>query len=257
MISSVARTLKPLIPSMVYRSWEMHAARRNAVRWLEREGVLSLAVQVADRFDYRVQSGPFAGMRYTPAAVVTRHATPALLGVYERQIYPFLESAIERAELVVDVGCAEGYYAVGLALRGKNVVAFDADPHERKICREMAAGNGVSNRVTVRSWCNSRTLASLVEGRRALIISDIEGGEWDLFDSEVIAAIPHCDLVVELHGTAGQNEEFVKRFPKGTQVLQSAATIAGADRLAFLGKDAERMAAEYRPPQQWLVRAGD
>ena len=256
MMSTVARTVKPLIPSRVYRSWEMHAARRSAIRWLEREGVLSLAVQVAERFDYQVQSGPFAGMRYTPGAVVTRHATPALLGVYERQLYPFLESAIQRTDLVVDVGCAEGYYAVGLARRGKSVVAFDADFHERRICREMAASNGVSGSVTIRSWCHSRILAGLVRGRRALIISDIEGGERELFDSELIAAIPHCDLVIELHGDAVQNKEFVKRFPKGTQILESPETIEGTERLAFLGADAERMAAEYRPPQQWLVRPG-
>jgi hypothetical protein len=41
---------------------------------------------------------PFSGMRYTRSAPLSRHATPALLGVYERQLYPFLETAARECE---------------------------------------------------------------------------------------------------------------------------------------------------------------
>jgi hypothetical protein len=259
MFSVLARSLRPIIPAPIYRSIQMHVSRRVANRWLAREGVLALALQVAQRFDYRVQSGPFAGLKYSRSAVLTRHATPALLGTYERQIYPFLEAAAKRCDFVIDVGSAEGYYALGMALRGKRVVAFDADPHERRVLREMAAANQLSDRVTIEPWCTPSKLIEIVGGQsRTLIISDIDGGELDLFTPEVVAAIKGCDLIIELHGKdAEANLAFIKRFDGSVQILNHPAEPAEPERLAFLGADAARMAAEYRPHQQWLLRPAD
>jgi hypothetical protein len=258
MLTALARTLKPIIPSPLYRSVQMHVGRRHANRWLDRGGVFRLALQAAEKFDFTVQAGPFAGMKYTRSAVLSRHATPALLGVYERQLYPFLETAARRCDFVVDVGSAEGYFAVGLARLGKRVVAFDADPHERKVCQEMAAANQVAGqRMSCQSWCTPNSLIALVKGQpRALIISDIDGGELDLFTPEVISATRHCDLIVEMHGKdAEENAAFARRFDNTVKILDHPATDpAAVERLKFLGLDAARMAAEYRSFQQWLVR---
>src|SRR5579871_2284142 len=167
----VPNSLRLLLPAEQYRSIEMYVSRKRAVRWLKSIGVLALADQVASRFNYTVQAGPFAGMRYTSAAVRTRHVTPALLGVYERQLYPYIQAALDRCDLVVDVGSADGYFAVGAALRGKQVVAFDADPHERKILAEMSALNGVAPLITIRPWCDPPKLLDLIRRPRVFVIS--------------------------------------------------------------------------------------
>jgi ribosomal protein L11 methylase PrmA len=182
-----------------------------------------------------------------------------MLGVYERQLYPFLETPVARCDLAVDIGSAEGYFAVGLARLGKQVVAFDVDPHERRIVKGMAAINGVRHRVTIRPWCSPSMLIDSVKDRRALIISDIDGGELELFTPEVIAAIRHCDLIIEMHGSdAAANSAFVERFDRNVQILEHpAADLAAVERLKFLGPDAARMATEYRPFQQWLWREGE
>jgi hypothetical protein len=237
----------------------MYVTRRNANRWLDRMGVFPLALRAAEQFGYAVQSGPFIGMKYTRSAVLSRHATPALLGVYERQLYPFLEVAAQRCDLVIDIGSAEGYFAVGLGRLGNRVVTFDADPHERKICREMAAVNKVSDRVTVESWCTPSKLIGLVERkRRPLVISDIDGGELALFTPEVVSATRHCDLIIEMHGKdVTENSAFARRFDKAVKILDSPTSDPTAiERLKFLGLDAARMATEYRPFQQWLLREG-
>jgi hypothetical protein len=259
LLAVLARTLKPIIPHPLYRSLEMYVTRRNANRWLDRMGVFPLALRAAEQFGYAVQSGPFIGMKYTRSAVLSRHATPALLGVYERQLYPFLEVAAQRCDLVIDIGSAEGYFAVGLGRLGNRVVTFDADPHERKICREMAAVNKVSDRVTVESWCTPSKLIGLVERkRRPLVISDIDGGELALFTPEVVSATRHCDLIIEMHGKdVTENSAFARRFDKAVKILDSPTSDPTAiERLKFLGLDAARMATEYRPFQQWLLREG-
>ena len=53
--------------------------------------------------------------------------------------------------VVVNIGCAEGYYAVGMAGRmpDTRVDAFDIDPAAQRACGELAARRGVADRVRV------------------------------------------------------------------------------------------------------------
>lgn len=45
-------------------------------------------------------------------------SVPNLVGSYESELHLQIEQLIlERPQVVIDVGCAEGYYAVGLAQR--------------------------------------------------------------------------------------------------------------------------------------------
>jgi hypothetical protein len=253
---SIARKMQPLIPPAIYRTLWAYVGRRTANRWLESQGVFALALKVAERFDYKVQSGIFNGMKYTRSAVLSRHATPMLIGQYERQIYPALMEASERAGLVIDIGHAEGYFAVGFALRGKRVVAFDVDPHERRVCRQMAKLNGVADCISFRRWCTPETLQSLTRSEPALIISDIDGGEIDLFRPRLIASLRHCDLLIELHAkTPEENQLFVSRFRDShkVEVVDHPQEAAGEDLIAWLGPEAPRMAHEYRGFQQWII----
>lgn len=256
MLSFIAHKLQPFVPVPVYRTVFSYVARRNGNRWLQTKGVFDLALKIAERFDYTVQTGPFKGMKYTRAAILSRHSTPNLIGQYERQIYPILMEAASRVDSVIDIGHAEGYYAVGMALLGKRVVAFDADPHERRICRAMAKLNGVAERVSIQRWCSGETLRTLTRTGRALIISDIDGGELDLFAPEVISDLRHCDLIVELHAkTAKENALFAERFRTTHQVeiIDHPKEPSGVALIDFLGPDAPRMATEYRLFQQWMI----
>src|SRR5947207_8629242 len=74
-----------------------------------------------------IQAGPFAGMRYV-APATGRTILPKLLGSYETELHSIVEQVIAADHrVVINIGCAEGYYAVGLALRLPNsrVYAFD------------------------------------------------------------------------------------------------------------------------------------
>ena len=150
---------------------------------------------------------------------------------------------------------------MGLALLGKKVVAFDTDPHERRICRGMSQVNEVFNGLLIRGWCTGKDLRSLTSRERALIISDIEGGELELFTPDVIRDLRHCDIIIELHAnTPEENQPFVHRFV-GThrvEIIDHPREPSGVELIAFLGPEAPRMATESRPFQQWLIaRAED
>jgi methylase of polypeptide subunit release factors len=119
-------------------------------------------------------------MAYPQAAAVGSALFPKLLGSYERELHPWIER-ICRGQYteIIDVGCAEGYYAVGLARRLPNVkvYAYDIDADARQLCKAMARLNGIADRVTVRGACDAEELLSIPISGRGLIISDCGGYE--------------------------------------------------------------------------------
>src|SRR5665213_3133834 len=62
-----------------------------------------------------VSQGSFQGMNYIPRAYYSE-ILPKLVGTYERELIPAIEM-ICRADCdwIVDIGAAEGFYAVGMA----------------------------------------------------------------------------------------------------------------------------------------------
>jgi precorrin-6B methylase 2 len=152
--------------------------------------------------DLTVAGGPFKGMRYPTWQSFGSAILPKLLGSYESELHPVLNTMLNtRYTTVVDIGCGEGYYAVGIALRlpDAQMYAFDTDSRVRQLCEKMAELNGVADRVHIRGLCDQEMLRSLPFAGRTLIISDCEGHEGSLFDSRMAKFLAKCDLLIETH----------------------------------------------------------
>lgn len=166
--------------------------------------------------DYVVRRGPFAGLEF-PCGRLTPSLAPKLIGSYEREIVELVEQLCSKEwSAIVDIGCAEGYYAVGFALRvpGAIVHAYDADPNMMRACRETAEMNGVESRIRIGSFLTPDALCDLALGSRALVISDCEGYEFSMFTSEVIRKLGRHDVLIELHDKSkgGLSSELIRRF---------------------------------------------
>lgn len=99
----------------------------------------------------RVLWGPFAGLRYVPESAGSA-LIPKLLGCYEQELRLVLEALIRgKPRHIVNIGCAEGYYAVGLAWRlpKAEVGAYNSDSRAREFCARLARLNGVEARVRI------------------------------------------------------------------------------------------------------------
>lgn len=149
-----------------------------------------------------VIGGPFKGLRYPSGRSYGSALLPKLLGSYESELHPILNSLLANDyTAVVDIGCAEGYYAVGLGLRmtHADVYAFDINPQARKLCGDMARLNGIDDRLRIAGFCDEGALRSLPFGNKALIISDCEGYESTLFTKEMAQFLSPHDLIIETH----------------------------------------------------------
>lgn len=212
---------------------------------------------VADRFGGKVQSGPFAGMRYTTGPKGSLFV-PKAFGTYEAELSPIFEQ-IDRYSVFVDVGCAEGYFAVGCARRNPDlqVFAFDIDPKARESCRMLAEANGVSDRMSIGERCTAEDLVAHA-GRGTLVLVDIEGAEVDLLSSETLATLARCDLIVETHTRRGGSTRdiLVDRLAKTHDVVVVEQTTRDPMQFPDLRKlgQLDRLLAlwEGRGPEPWL-----
>lgn len=155
-----------------------------------------------------VTRGPFKGMVYPSFESVGSSIFPKLLGSYESELHPILEKfKTNNYATIIDVGCAEGYYAIGLAKLFPNckVIAFDTDPLARALCRKMAQINDVLERVEILEFCSEEWLLDCDHVKQGLLISDCEGYEKVLFTKKVAERLSRFDIIIELHPMHEEN----------------------------------------------------
>lgn len=196
-------TVRSILRFLMSSDLLWQASRRLPVRGIVAARKQIVANRLAESCGARpiVRSGPFRGMVYPEMRSAGSALVPKLLGTYESELHPFIESLADiQLQTIVDVGCAEGYYAVGLARRFPNapVLAYDIADEARRLCAEMAGANGAS-RVKVRGLCDRQQLLALDPLATHLIIADCEGFEKQLFDREVARHLSRSYLLVELH----------------------------------------------------------
>lgn len=204
-----------------------------ALRLLAKWRSQILANTVAHRGGTRLPSGPFAGMDYAVRAAEGARAA-RLLGAYEASLDPVIETIVARAyPLVIDIGCAEGFYAVGLARRmaQSRILARDIAPRAQALCRDLAAANGVADRVEVGGVFGHGDFA-LALGQPTVILCDIEGGEAELLDPMAAPGLLAADILVEVHEGPhpGLTDRLTARFAASHRVTRIDRRLA-VDRL--------------------------
>ena len=124
---------------------------------------------------------------------------PKLLGTYESELTnAILAKKNIDYSAIVDIGCAEGYYAVGLGkMFQTKVYAFDTNKEALRDCEAMAQINDVE--IVFGDFCNKDILTGLELGNRALIVIDCEGYEKQLISPEVTRELRNHDFIIECH----------------------------------------------------------
>ena len=210
-----------------------------------------------------IRQGLFAGMRIDAQTSWGQDRYSTIAGQYEKELHPMLRRASElHYDCYVDIGCANGLYAVGLAHvdRSATVFAYDIDPAARAATERNAALNGVAARVTIGAEADQPALAGIITDHAStLIISDIEGGELDLVDPVACPALLAADWLIELHNDIpAAILTFADRFGSTHAVYvvsRSSRSPFADDCISFPSEDEAWIAvSEGRgfAPQNWL-----
>ena len=175
---------------------KLNAALHELAKWRARLLENTLIAQDGET----VSAGPFKGMIYGIKDAEVSRVT-RLIGAYEQNLAPLFEQIIADAPpLIMDIGCGDGYYAVGLArlLPNSIVWARDIDEDALDRCAELAAANFVSDRVKIGGKLTHADF-DICRAQNTTILCDIGGGEDSLLDPERAKGLRRADILVEVH----------------------------------------------------------
>lgn len=165
----------------------------------ERQINLRLAEKISS--DRTVVQGPFVGHKFARSESVGSSFLPKLLGTYESEIYPvWADIQNQDFSVILDIGCAEGFYACALArmFPAADVHGFDLDVKAREFSIENAKANAVKN-VFIHGTCDAGLIENYCSGKKSFILCDIEGAEKDLFGAVRKEFLSNTHMLIELH----------------------------------------------------------
>ncbi|MCC6414401.1 MAG: hypothetical protein IT582_00615 [Opitutaceae bacterium] len=184
-------------------------------------------------------------MRYINRAHCSALA-PKLAGSYEMEVHEYLRRLFAGPpDVFVDVGAAEGYYAVGALFAGwcARVIAFEADPAAYAACRELMTLNEIEpEKLDLRGACHPGALQDVLSNAtHPVLMMDVEGFEAFLLDPLRVPALARCRILLEYHDFVlpGLSDELHRRMAPTHHVSPIAQAPRNATDL---------------PTEDWLLR---
>jgi hypothetical protein len=160
-----------------------------------------LCQKLLSRTGETVFSGPFAGMKLLPRSHLASRPI-WIVGCYEKEVHEVINEIISLAPpKVIEIGSAQGYYLVGLAMHlpKSRIVGFEAEPRGNwEEAKQLALLNGVAGRVEQRGVCARQDLTAECEPG-CFVLCDCEGAEAELLDPAAVEALKSSFILCELH----------------------------------------------------------
>ena len=220
-MSGLASQVKAQLNSVLAQSQDESAQLNNALRLLSKWRSVLIQNTLLQQQGTSVMQGPLVGMNFLAQSAEGCNIAK-LLGCYEQPLQPFIEAAIEaNYQTILNIGCAEGYYAVGMARRmpATQVLAFDLNSKAQEVCTALAEQNGVSDRVQVGALFKPEDFANYAN-QKVLVLCDIEGAEKELLDPDMAPTLKGMDLIIESHECliSGITQTLINRFKESHQI---------------------------------------
>jgi len=150
----------------------------------------------------RVQTGPFRGMTIMPyRSWGDGDICAKLLGLYEDELHLAVAQAVSTLpDHIVNIGCAEGYYAVGMGRISQcELTVCDTDARALEAVRLNAEANGVAVAKSL-SAITAVELNNLIEhNNRPCVVIDCEGAELEILDPVQAPNLEYATILVETH----------------------------------------------------------
>jgi hypothetical protein len=147
-----------------------------------------------------------------------------LLGLYEIELQPILNDVVRsEPDTIINVGCADGYYALGLArlLQNARVYAYDINQRAQNICDIGRKLNNLNGSFVIRGYCSAGELQDVIKkSRHPFALIDCEGGERELLLSDD-CDYANAQILVECHDFVDRTitPDIVRKFSR-THTIQ-------------------------------------
>ena len=180
---------------------QREAWRRETIR--ERQERISL--ELFDILNGVVKYGPFTGLHLDRETWWGKlDLGSQCLGLYEKEILNLIDATeAGRFSTFIDIGAADGYYAIGMLVSGKvgRTICFEQTEKGRSVIAENWKKNHSVGELTILGEANAASFAALnrADLNNALVLVDVEGFEFDLLTDEVLRLLKSSTVVIEIH----------------------------------------------------------
>ena len=174
-----------------------------------------ISLECYDLLKGQVSFGPFKGLKLNKDTWWGKlDLGSMLLGLYEKEILDII-SNIKQDEYsnFIDIGAADGYYACGIlnSKKIKNAICFEQSQKGQEVIHQNWINNGSLGSLTIYGEANLQSLERLSQEdvQNALVLIDIEGFEFELLTTEVLAVLKNCTIIIEIHNWA---DDFINKY---------------------------------------------
>jgi hypothetical protein len=164
----------------------------------------------------KILSGVSSGMltNYEP-----NDRTLHLLGLYEREIYPFLDKSIAGAETLIDIGANDGYYGLAFAKhKGKEIILCEPSDQKENLRKNLLL-NGFKENMDyklvdkfVSDGTDEKDISInelIKDKKKVFVLIDVDGGEQKIIENYEFPPEIKIDWLIETHSV--ELEENMRR----------------------------------------------
>jgi hypothetical protein len=175
-----------------------------------------LSNRISSSLNNEVQYGCFKNLKLSNMRWGSHDKAAMLLGTYEYEVLVEIEKASINKEVFVDVGAADGYFAVGAVFSSlyKKSICFEISGDGRASIATNALENNVLDKVEILGEATADSLLEILinnDPKSLFLLCDIEGGEFELFTPEILSALSDSTMLIEIHDFS---DELKKSFQK-------------------------------------------
>mgnify|MGYP001164133022 FL=1 len=176
----------------------------------------SLAKKISNIYNNTVQQGPFKGMQINDDQFWGEgDKSSKILGIYEKEIQDLMVEIQEenKYSTFIDIGGADGYFAVGSLVNDlfNECHVFEVSKKGRNSLKSNASKNNLNEGIKIHGKATREELLKIKNLKNSLILCDIEGGEYELFEEKLVSEIHPSNIIIEIHN---DNKFSLEKFRK-------------------------------------------
>lgn len=177
-----------------------------SVNFLINKRRIQISKSLSKQMNATVRYGPFSGFILgTDYEWGKADIGNMLLGLYEKEVLQSLHEVPASHRTLVDVGAADGYFAIGCLVANlfDTVYCFESSPEAQKKLSDNASLNHVQDRIEIFGAVTNTLPFELqkkgVDISKCVVLCDIEGGEFEVFDERALKALKDAVILIEIH----------------------------------------------------------
>ncbi len=215
----------------------------------------SLSRDLSTRMKHTIKYGPFSDMVFcSDYWWGGSDRASMLLGIYEEEVLNSIMSIPNKYNVFIDLGAADGYYSIGSLISQKfqKSYSFEISTKGREVIKKNATLNHVSNKLHIFGEATKDFYTNIPRKdlNSAVILIDIEGGEFDILDSELFGHLKKSIIFIELHDWFFKDGE-----KKVEKLLSDAKLFFKISRLTTTSRDLSKFPEirDYPDSERWLI----